>query len=257
MAKRNFKRYMQQLLRVSNHKAFWLRVLGEVGNQQIWLLRTRQTHNHSDPKLLIAAGFHGEEKAGPWGILKWLEGCDEEILKRADLSFLPVVNPTGFNRGIRKNIWGERTNCGFCHKIDTPSKEGEILIKNIKFLTSLAKDGFLSLHEDILEHCFYIYSFEKSSEPGPFTYAIRDLEAKFFKQMKNDTPVNEESDPEALVKDGIVWKLCDGSFEDYLFHRGVLRTIVTETPGKCRISRRVDATKAIIDEFIKLSLERR
>ena len=253
MAKGKIKAYTRGLLRVANHRAFWLRVLGEVNNQQIWLIRTRESHIHKDPKVLIVAGFHGEEKAGPLGILKWLENSDRGIFKKIDLSFIPVVNPTGFNRGVRKNSWGEKTNCGFVHKTDKLSKEGRILNRNIKFLTELAKDGFLSLHEDEGEKNFYVYSYEDVDKPSEAAYALRNVEAKYFKKLQNGIKVNEEGDPEAAVEDGIIHKLCDGSLEDYFMHKGI-RAFVTETPGKCRISRRIEATMAIINKFIDLSL---
>jgi hypothetical protein len=247
---------MKDFLHIVERKSLWLKVLGEINNHQIWLLRTRETNEHTDANILIASGFHGEEKAGPLGVLKWLEDCDTEIFKKVDLTFLPVVNPIGFNRGIRYNTWGEKNNCGFCHKIDKPSKEGKILLKNIKDLTRFAKDGFLSLHEDVTEKNFYVYSYEDVNEPSRMAYELRDLEAKFFKPIKDGVKVNEETDPDAYAKDGIVHKLCDGSFEDSLMHKGI-RAMVTETPGKCRISRRIEATKAIIDKFIELSLEMR
>jgi hypothetical protein len=59
----------------------------------------------------------------------------------------------------------------------------------------------------------------------------------------------------ALAKDGIVWNLCDGSFEDYLFHEGTARCFVTETPAKnIPIKKRVLANQALITSFISLSI---
>jgi len=252
---RTMNSYWNRLFDVICEKNLFLTILGKVGKRYIFLIRTSLEVNER-PNLLIAAGFHGEEKAGPLGILAWLESCDSKIFKEVNLFFLPVVNPIGFNRGIRYNTWGEKSNQGFCHKIDEPSREGRVLLKNIKLLTGSAKDGFLSLHEDILEKNFYVYSYEDVEEPSRMAYELRNLEAKFFKQIDDGVKVNEVCDPDAYAKDGIIHKLCDGSFEDCLMHKGI-RSMVTETPGKCRISRRIEATKAIIDKFIEVSLELR
>jgi len=255
MSRSLIKKYMKQLLRVVNHKELWLKVLGEVNNHQIWLVRCRETSEHKDPKFLITAGFHGEEKAGPLAILRWLEECDGKIFEKVDISFIPVVNPIGFNRGIRYNTWGERTNCGFCHtrrSKDKPSHEGEILIRNIDLLRKLASDGFLSLHEDITTDKFYIYiyTFRKSWEV--FAGGMRSEEAKFFKQALDGEKVNEEGDPDAVVHKGVVYNLHDGSFEDWMLHLKVPYSVVTETPGKKRISKRVEAGVALINKFISL-----
>lgn len=260
MTKGRLKGYMKRLFHITSQKFFLLRILGEINNHQIWLLRTRENTEHQDPKLLICSGFHGEEKAGPLAILKWLEECRDSILEKVDLSFIPIVNPTGFNRGIRYNSWGEKTNCGFCYDSknrDKPSKEGQILINNIELLKNLAKDGFLSLHEDIISREFYIYGFSKSGKPNSLIYKIRDKEMEFFKPISNNVKINEEGDTETYAKDGIVMNLHDGSFEDWLFHLGVPVSIVTETPGKARISKRIECGVALINEFIELAKRRK
>jgi hypothetical protein len=247
---------MKDLLRISNHRGLWLKVLGEVGRHQIWFLRSKETLNSGNRKLLIAAGFHGEERAGPLAILKWLEECDGKIFEKMDLSFLPVTNPIGFNRGIRYNTWNEKTNGGFYHtkrNKDKPSHEGEILIRNIDLLKESAADGFLSLHEDTTSDEFYIYIYSHRKSWRALAEEMRNEEAKFFNQPLDGVHVNEEGDPHVLAHDGLVHNLHDGSFEDWLMHLGVPYAVVTDTPGKTRIiSKRVEAGVALINKFIEL-----
>jgi hypothetical protein len=213
--------------------------------------------NSDRPNLLISGGFHGEEIAGPWAILKFLETAFTDLLDKANLTFLPCVNPIGFNRGTRYARAGERTNAGFCHEEETGDKlstEGQILMENIDFLIKSASGGFLSLHEDDTVDKFYIYSFEHTLKPGRFTIAMRDEEAKYFEVLPDGIEVNEEGDPESIVEQGIVYRLCDGSFEDMLFHRGVSRTLVIETPAKSiALEKRVEVGVALIMKFINLS----
>jgi len=253
------RKYTKQLFKVAAEKRFWLCILGEVDGEQIWLVRTRPNTNHKDPKFLVAAGFHGEEKAGPFAALKWLKSCDVKLLKKYDISFIPIVNPIGFRKNTRYNTYGERTNCGFCHpeSKDVPSREGRILINNIDLLRPLANDGFLSMHEDVTTNQYYLYSFEDAEQPSDFTFKMRDELGQHFPRMlfgPVDTDASEKG-AGPKVEEGIVFNLCDGSFEDWLFHLGVPRCVVTETPGKYDLRRRVRANVSAINKFIKLNLE--
>jgi hypothetical protein len=253
--------YRKQLFTIAADKKLWLRVLGEVGKHQIWLIRTRENVSHGMPRLLIVGGFHGEERGGPLAILKWLSMFDINNL-RADVSFIPIVNPEGFDEGKRYNSKNEKSNCGFCHPEsgDKPSKEGVILMRQMPMLKMLSKDGFMSLHEDVNSKEFYLYTFEHSDEPGKFTEVMKDeLKRHFDKALDGEVvsadATNSAKDKKVTAKDGVVFKLCDGSFEDWLFHEGVPRCIVTETPGTDKLQDRVDAGVALINRFINISVE--
>ena len=56
---------------------------------------------------------------------------------------------------------------------------------------------------------------------------------------------------DSLVKDGLVFCKCDGSFEDLLFHEGIPRSACTETPGLLEINLRIVANAAIITAFVE------
>ena len=250
--------YYRKLFRVAAEKKLWLRVLGEVDDKSIFFLRTKDTQSHNHPRILIMGGFHGEEQAGPLGILSWLEAFDPNLYTKVNLSFVPIVNPVGFNKCQRYNDEREKSNCGFCHPEsgDQPSKEGIILLKNFPLLRSSAKHGFLSLHEDVTTTKSYLYSFERTPELSDLTLQMRGVLTQHFPELLDDEYVvtDAKGKERGLAKDGVVWKLCDGSFEDYLFHEGSLRCFVTETPAKnIPIQRRIIACRAIMDEFIKLS----
>lgn len=256
---KRINQYQKKLFKIAADKKLWLRVLGEVNDLQVWFIRTREGLKRDCPRLLIVAGFHGEEQAGPLALLKWLEGFDPNLYQHVNLSFIPIINPVGFNACDRYNDKNEKTNCGFCHpeQGDPPSREGVILLKNFPILKASARDGFLSLHEDITSDKYYLYTFERTPEPGPFTYAMRDEIAKFF-----DVPLDNEivstdamGGKGVLVSNGIVYRLCDGSFEDFCFHEGTVRAVVTETPGQFKLQQRVDAGVAVMNKFIELCAE--
>jgi hypothetical protein len=232
----------RELRRAASARGLGVDALGEVGAWPILLLRPLDGAA-SRPWLLIAAGFHGEEPAGCWGILHFLKQAPTGLFQLANLSFLPVVNPTGFRLDRRRNDWGENPNQGFCaasvHQLQ-PSREGAILVAHLPRLKRLADDAFVSLHEDVEQETFYLFTFERSAEPGPFTRALYQAERRFF-----------EPHPDGILEDysmkgGLVYRACDGTFEDRLFHEGIPRTACTETPGRLDLDLRIEANAAII-----------
>jgi len=253
---RRMRSYTSRLFHIVGERNFWLTTLGKTGRQFIWLVKTFDEVNKKVPNLLIAAGFHGEEIAGPYAILKFLEDAKDCYFNKVNLSFLPVVNPVGFNRGTRYARAKQKTNCGFCHvKGDKLAVEGKILKANIDGLRLLGKGGFLSLHEDDTTTKFYVY--DHSPKPDGFARCMRDEEAKYFDPLPDGGYIHEESDPSAVVMDGMVIGLHDGSFEDYMSQEGAEHSIVTETPAQgIALDRRVEAGAALIKRFIDLTVRK-
>jgi hypothetical protein len=255
-----FQKYQKELIRVAGDKGLWLRNLGACTSRlPLWFVQTDPMHDRRT-RLLITAGFHGEEKAGPWGILKWLKEFDPKILKKVSMSFLPVANPSAFDRGVRYNTLNEKSNCGFCHpeKGEKPSMEGEVILSHFDYLLGSAKNGFLSLHEDAeLAKEYYTYTFEEHEKPGDFTCGLLDCLAGYWEKPLNGYCASTDADLQGhLIVNGVAFRVCDGSLEDALFHKGVPLCAVTETPGKAKFETRVECHAALIDKFIELCLGR-
>ena len=237
-----------ELRKCIEEKNFSFEVLGTLNNDlkdEVVLISKKNGDNL--PNLLISAGFHGEEPAGVWAILKFLILLNEDDLKNINIAFLPLVNPSGIRANHRYNYLGENPNSNFCHVTDInkkPSEEGRLLLKHLNKLKDLAKDGFISLHEDEDFEEFYLYTFEKSDTPGGFSNMLREAEVKFFKPVPNGNVEKDE------VINGIIYKACDGSFEDMMFHHGIPRTACTETPGKLDVNLRIEANLNIIKQSI-------
>ena len=236
---------------IATKRDYCVEELGFVGGDPICLLRPRLTKRR--PCVLVAAGFHGEEPAGCWGLLNFLETADDNLFLECAISFLPLINPTGIRKGRRYNDWGENPNNGFCHTPSgrpEPSREGKILIENIEVLKKCSRDGFLSLHEDIDCTEFYIYTFEKSNTPGRFSITLKTTEECFFKPKPDGIFEGEN------LINGIIFNHCDGSFEDLMFHEGIPRSACTETPGKLDFSLRVAANTKIINSFVNFHISK-
>lgn len=220
--------------------------LGRPGGEPLYLL-TPQADAGKRPRLLIASGLHGDEPAGPWGLLRFLERADPQLLDACSLSMLPVVNVTGFRNGTRLNAWGEDPNRGYPPAADglPPSREGAVLLAHAARLPALARDGFLACHEDPgLAHA-YVYSLERQATPGPFSIALRDALARRF-------PVHPDGLVDGCpVRDGIVFNHDDSSLEAWMMREGSLRAACTETPGRCAIEVRIEATADTAEAFVR------
>jgi len=197
---------------------------------------------------LIAAGFHGDEPAGPWGVLSFLNSLPLALIQDRKVGILPLVNPTGLNQAARRNRWGEDPNRGFCHPelgIPSPSFEGQILLRHLDLLIDYAGGGFLSLHEDIDELEYYIYTFHKNETDLEYTPALMQSLEAFFPPYSQNTV---EGQP---IAGSVVSNYCDGSFEDLLFHKGIHFTACTETPAKTDFQTRVQANQKLIETFLR------
>ena len=241
----DWTKFRHWVSRLAGEKGFTINGLGQVEEYPLLLLTS--TAVTQGPNLLVAAGFHGDEPASCWGVIKFLEDLPSPWLATVNLSILPLLNVTGFVAGTRKNRWGEDPNRGFCHTPSgrpEPSHEGILLMRNLPLLRDLARDGFLSLHEDTETHQFYLYTFENTAVPGAFSEMLRSAESEFFEACPDGMVEG------ASVSRGIVFRFCDGSFEDLMFHAGIPSTAATETPGLLPLARRVDANGHIIKAFV-------
>jgi len=197
------------------------------------------------PKVLIAAGFHGDESSGPWAVLNFLES--NKYPTRVNVSFLPLVNPTGFNLSRRFDFWGKEPNNGYIktQKFSKPSHEDEILKKHLDLLSKYGKDCLVTLHEDDQEH-FYIY-----------TYGDKDkLDAKLLSMGEEKFGLI----PSRLLKlaeafespeDGIRKDDKDGSFEYEMILKGTKKSITAENPSRKPFKERVELYIEIIKEVCK------
>jgi len=88
--------YNEKLKVLSKEKNFKLDILGYLNNNlKDKIILIDHYISNELPSILIAGSFHGEEPAGAWGILKFLHDINKNDINKINLSFLPLVNPTG------------------------------------------------------------------------------------------------------------------------------------------------------------------
>ena len=212
--------------------------LGRVDDFPILFLTPKEI-DPTKQNFLIAAGFHGNEIAGPWGIANFLVSGSIG----ANVSFLPLVNPTGFVDNTRLNSSGQSPNTGWIHGREL-SDEGRILMRSIYKIFPTAVDGFLTLHEDHTNEQFYLYYFSDSK------IVPKKIEDLLLIGKEAFGLVEDGSYQDIPIKSGLVKNFHDGTFEDFLYHRGTPISVCTETPGNGDVLKRMSTVSSIVESFI-------
>jgi hypothetical protein len=153
------------------------------------------------------------------------------------------VNPTGLVANTRMGSKDQSPNTGWIHGGEL-SEEGKIIIHSIYKILPTAVDGFLTLHEDHTNEQFYLYYFSDSINVPDKIDELLSIGSTHFGLVRDG------SYEDVPIKDGLVKNLHDGTFEDFMFHRGTPLSVCTETPGNGDINKRMAATSDIIESFI-------
>lgn len=235
---------------LARQRGFTTSTLGEVLGHAVWMGHRPAVQAHA-PRVMISAGFHGEEPAGPWGVLALLRDAPDTLLDQVHLSVLPLVNSTGFAKGLRLNARGENPNRGFgAHAgTDRLSAEGALLVQHASHLLPAARDGLYCGHEDQEQSHTYLYTFEPNKPPGAFSQGLIETGGQWF-------PVAPDGDIEGdMVRGGLVHNKYDGSFESWCSEQGTRVAVCAETPCKQPFERRVQAQAALMARFIQLCVD--
>ncbi len=106
----------------------------------------------SQPSIALAAGVHGDERAGPWALLQLMEtgALDPRFAYR----IWPCTNPSGFEAGTRASADGADVNRTFGRGGTSPEARAIVTSnRDRKFALSL------DLHEDADAAGFYCYEY--------------------------------------------------------------------------------------------------
>lgn len=194
-------------------------------------------------ELVVTAGFHGEEPAGPLTLLEHFDEVAEAAREhRVALRVFPCVNPSGFEGGHRYNASGEQPNNDFLRYELEPGIFGDEVLAGQPFVRwhpyeqspretralhrELARhatpSGALDLHQDawVQAKCFYAYHF---GDPAPYRALVREslAHAKVAIHLAVHNLLRTDR-----------WGLIvhhDGSNSDWFHRRGVPHVAVLET----------------------------
>lgn len=236
----NVKNFLSDLQKVLNiHPELKMEHLGMIHDLPILLLTPKKIMPEKK-SFLVAAGFHGNEIAGPLGLIEYLKSEKPET----NVSYLPLVNPVGFGFNSRFNAEGMSPNSNFIHEDTTSaglSEEGKLLMTNMHHLVTLAKDGFLTLHEDDTNNKFYMYTFGSNDKIRQMLECGQQMFGIIEKGFYKDIPITH----------GLIPDEHDGTFEDYMAHQSIPLVICTETPQKDDLVKRVTTNKNLIKLFVQ------
>lgn len=201
-------------------------------------------------RILVVSGIHGEEPSGPYAIAKFLLGTKK--IEKAQIDFIPLVNPDGFKRGTRSTKNGRDLNRWF---FDKPKRREPMEVKILrKYFVRIKKpyDLLISLHEDPERKEFYLYDigngrnsaiirkvFKTVKEAGiQFYSGIDDIELKNF-AIDGYIP----TDPKSRFP----------TLEEYLSrNRKIRRGLIIEVPGKLELEKKIELAKEILWKILEI-----
>jgi len=220
--------------------------LGEVAGEPLFIYHSGVA-NFSKSNKLVVAGFHGEEPAGVWGVLAFLQNNDPTDFIDHTIYMLPLINSHGFLQAQRLNSQGLDVNRGY--SLSAPlTTEGKILTSHLKLLLHASRNGALTCHEDVTSRMGYIYSYEQRREPGVFSASLLSV-------LKEHFPLVKASKADGYdCSNGFIFNQPDDSFEYWLFTQGTPLVACSETPGLCDFDLRVAANAELIKHFIQKSV---
>ena len=193
-------------------------------------------------KALISAGIHGDEPSGVEAICSFLENNRfENFADVWELTFLPCLNPYGYEYGSRENHEGKDLNRLFKH--GSPPQE-------VKFAMSIFDkyyDLTIELHEDFMTPGYYLY------QKG--THAEDDqLGKKILQAVKKVMPINLNGEIVGCsAQEGIMVPENDFKSMDwwpmalYSLFKGTRRCLTLETATKFSMDVRIEAHLVAID----------
>lgn len=196
--------------------------------------------------ILVTAGIHGNEQAGPLAVLEYLKETRFPINVR--LIMIPLLNPVGYVRQLRHNGEDRDLNRQFMRKEEDMQDEARIISQ---ILENQHVDLFLSLHEDRGATGFYMYY---SNEKRRTKYKpLLEVVEKHIKINEQKTIHGDKAEKGMILVDSRNRPSpahCK-SLEEWVRRKMRAHYICTETPGHLPLPQRVACNKAIIGWFAK------
>jgi len=220
-------------------------------NQTVYPIYSVNVGEDKGRRVLLSAGIHGDEPAGVYALLDFLNG---PILEYSNLNFsvFPCLNPWGFEHDSRYNANGNDINRCFVRnnshtavtlKNHIRNKSGYLFALNLHEDNTFMKvDGFQFERNP---RGFYVYETPLNGSRLGFPLTVKLRSAGI--EICADNEIYGEKN-----EDGVVITLSnDGEFEGFL-EKHTKDVLVTETPTCWPLEKRVHAQKEAL--YIALDL---
>jgi hypothetical protein len=217
--------------------------------------------------LVITAGFHGEEPAGPLTLMEhFAEIAAYARAREVGLRVYPCINPSGFEAGTRYNLSGERPNNDFLRYEVAPGLwKGELLHEE-SFLRWALYDGgpkeTQAVRGDIDRFpppaaALDIHQDNYLGSPATYAYTFGDKEA--YRPLMEAASAHVTVIRERQVDDhhhtdaGGLIESHDGSVTDYFMRQGVPYAAALETTTRTPLASSHAVNLIWIRGFIELA----
>ncbi len=193
--------------------------------------------------LLITAGIHGDEPAGPIALTQFVERGSFPFNLR--LIILPLLNPSGFAKKSRYNKQRRDLNRTFNREVTEP-KEIELFKKAIE---GEKIDLMLSMHEDDTHDGTYLYTSDQD-KIASYKRLLKDTN-NYLPTEDGKSVYGDKSDDGVIYIDSKNHKAKHThSLEYYMQDRGI-QYVTFETPGKATLHKRILAQICALQYLIK------
>ncbi len=215
-----------------------LDVFGSVDNFPLYRIFL-SARSESKDTVLITAGIHGDEPAGPAAIIRFLERNNSHLFEHFNFLLLPCINPAGFEHNKRENLDGIDINRSFESDDITEVTLVKEALHGLRFAFTI------DFHEDWEARGFYLYEDKRDKKwKGPVIInAVKKMGSIDKSSAESDIPLYEggaQVDP-AWGRKG---------FAPYLYNFHTDHVIISETPTAWNIEQRAKAHLIALDTLI-------
>jgi predicted deacylase len=221
--------------------------------------------------VIITAGFHGDEQAGPLTILEKM-GEIVTLAKEKALTLYPCVNPEGFHYNTRYNAQEEKSNNDFVRYVTTKGTITDQLSQDEEFTSwfwaparelpretrllqddlrkQLPVDILLDLHQDafIKEQGSYAYVDQKKTE---YVRIARKIVRRVH-LLKNRDIASGYDTPMMTDDFGLIVRR-DGSITDLATLLGAQSAVAVETTTAVPLEDAIAVNMIWIEELLRTS----
>jgi predicted deacylase len=195
------------------------------------------------PYVAILSGLHGNEPAGPEAVYEFFSKHISVSNDDVNLFLMPLLNPHGFNRFIRKDA----NNTDMNRQWD---KNNRKLIKNLKKLFIDENfDLVISLHEDPNVDGFYVYGGRYIK--GDQLEAVANILNKFMQPIK-DGEIYGDPVFGGMVEDGNEDKPKHKKSLEFFFDKNKIPNVTAEISARGNIESRIQIYRKFIAKILKI-----
>lgn len=233
--------YLRRFVGEAHAAGFIVSEYGRVGEWPL-LVASRPADTPHAPAVMVSAGIHGDEPAGPLAVLSRMTRRGFE--RSVGWTVFPLLNPTGWNRGTRECAAGIDLNRDYrsASRPEVAAQVARLGRERMRF------DWALCLHEDWEATGVYVYEL---AEAGARSMARRMLEA-----ASAHAPIEPATEIDGMpAHRGIITPSFDDSRELdnwpealWLMRDYAPRVHTLETPSALPLSARIAACEAALTE---------